>query len=404
MTQRLKREIAVILILAMSILPVIVWCSVSRAAGNESTGAQYSCAVAQTVGTDTDFRVSLGYNSGSQWMEQYWGNPTTTDAMQVAGGEGTYELSYKTSLTTDGIYILTLSTNLYKGTKVTIRGESLKITTIGGKTAFYDISNALWACEDFDESKPYCLTMKNPYCGYNSGSVSEQNPAVNVFNENIPVTAGSTLTISFSVHYGDSSNSSINESDLKLSGVSAKYTTVSGKSAYQAAAKISWKANSNANGYIVYRSSKKGSGYKAIATITKQSTTSYQDTKVTKGNTYYYKVCAYGELAGKKVYGAQSTAKAVKISSALLTPSVTSTRKGNNLTVTFKKAEGSNYESQYRYLGDKKWKKLSALSGKMCKKVTKKIKAKGFQVRIRTYMKVKGKKVYSKYSNTLTVR
>lgn len=403
MKQGLKRGLAVLIVLVMSILSAIIWCPVSRAAGD--TGPQYSCTVAQAVGTDTDFRVSLGYNSGSQWMEQYFGNPTTKDAMQVAGGEGTYELSYKTSLTTDGIYILTLATNLYKGTKVTLRGVSLKITTVGGKTAYYDISNALWAYEDFDESKPYCLTIKNPYCGYNSGSVSDTNPAVNVFAENIPVSAGSILTISFTVSYGENGNSnSASTADLGLSGVTAKYATVSGKNSYKAAAKIGWKENANATGYVVYRSSKKGTGYKSIATITKKDTTSYQDTTVTKGKTYYYRVCAYGELEGKKIYGAKSSEKSVKISSALLQPTVTSTKKANKLTITFKKAEGSNYESQYRYLGDKNWKTLSALKGKLCKKVTKKIKSKGFQIRIRTYMKVNGKKVYSKYSKTLTVR
>lgn len=77
-------------------------------------------------------------------------------------------------------------------------------------------------------------------------------------------------------------------------------------------AALKWKKVSGASGYIVYRADSKSGTYKAVATIKKGSTVSYTDKNLTTGKKYYYKVCAYRTVSGKKVLSNASSVKSVK--------------------------------------------------------------------------------------------
>ena len=77
--------------------------------------------------------------------------------------------------------------------------------------------------------------------------------------------------------------------------------------------KVSWNKVSGASGYRVYKSISKDGKYEAIKTITSGKTISYTDKDVKAGKTYYYKVIAYKNVDGKKVYGSYSSIKSVKI-------------------------------------------------------------------------------------------
>jgi hypothetical protein len=78
-------------------------------------------------------------------------------------------------------------------------------------------------------------------------------------------------------------------------------------------AKLTWKKVTGATGYEVYRSTKKKSGYKKVATIKKASTVKYTKKKLKKGKTYYFKIRAYRTVNGKNVYSKFTSAKKVKI-------------------------------------------------------------------------------------------
>lgn len=69
--------------------------------------------------------------------------------------------------------------------------------------------------------------------------------------------------------------------------VKVKKMSTKAKSKNYANVKITWKKNKNAVCYYVYRSTKKGSGYKKIATTT---TAKYVDKNKKKGKTFYYKI------------------------------------------------------------------------------------------------------------------
>ena len=103
--------------------------------------------------------------------------------------------------------------------------------------------------------------------------------------------------------------------------------------------RVRWNKVASASGYVVYRSTKEASGYKAIKTITKGSTLTYTNKKLKSGTKYYYKVRAYKTVSGKKVYGDYCS---VVAGVPLSTPSV-KTKSGSfdTITISWKKVKGA---------------------------------------------------------------
>lgn len=107
-------------------------------------------------------------------------------------------------------------------------------------------------------------------------------------------------------------NSSYNS---KYSNIVAKKTvgklktpSITVKKATSKSSKVTWKKVTAATKYEVYRSTKKGSGYKKIKTV---SGTSYTDKKLKSGVRYYYKVKAIDTT--KKYNSKYSSVKSVKM-------------------------------------------------------------------------------------------
>ena len=104
-----------------------------------------------------------------------------------------------------------------------------------------------------------------------------------------------------------SSNASVSNTTI------GKTKITSGKSS-KGKVNLKWQKVNGAAGYVVYRSTKKGSRYTKIARITKGSTVKYTDKTAKKGKKYYYKVRAVkANEAGVDVFSAYSAAKAVKV-------------------------------------------------------------------------------------------
>lgn len=105
-----------------------------------------------------------------------------------------------------------------------------------------------------------------------------------------------------------------------LSGVNTLLTTTTKPGAptltVTAGAKkatLKWNKQTGATGYIVYMATSKSGKYTKIATLKGNSKISYTKTGLTKGKTYYFKVCAYTTAGGKNVNGAYSAVKSAKI-------------------------------------------------------------------------------------------
>ena len=75
---------------------------------------------------------------------------------------------------------------------------------------------------------------------------------------------------------------------------------------------VRWGRISGANGYMIYRSTKKSSGFKRVKTITRGATVSFVNKNLKKGQRYYYKIRAYRTVSGKKVYSSYSAVKYIK--------------------------------------------------------------------------------------------
>lgn len=69
----------------------------------------------------------------------------------------------------------------------------------------------------------------------------------------------------------------------------------------------SWNKVAGATGYRVFRATSKTGTYTRIKSITNGNTLSYEDTSVTAGKTYYYKVRAYRTVNGKDILSDFST-------------------------------------------------------------------------------------------------
>jgi len=67
--------------------------------------------------------------------------------------------------------------------------------------------------------------------------------------------------------------------------------------------KLTWKKVKGAKGYAVYRATSKKGKYIKAKTLKKGSNIAYTNSKLKRGKTYYYKVCAYKVVHGIKVYG-----------------------------------------------------------------------------------------------------
>ena len=111
-------------------------------------------------------------------------------------------------------------------------------------------------------------------------------------------------TIGSKKYYGTSSSVTgktlVTTPEITLSSNKAKQVTVS------------WKKNTSATGYTIYRSTNKNKGFKKIADVP-SSKSSWTNKKLTSKKKYYYYIRAYQLVDGKKVYGSKSKVKAVTV-------------------------------------------------------------------------------------------
>lgn len=168
--------------------------------------------------------------------------------------------------------------------------------------------------------------------------------------------------------------------------------------------KVTWKKNSSATGYIVYRSLKKTSGFKKIAK-TGVGKLKYTDKKAKKGKKYYYKVIAYKSIDGKIVMGTGVVKKVrmpyYKAPNISLKKKVSSSKQ-KYIQLSLKKAKGSRIEVYIKRKG-KSYTKVSLKSDRLSAyrgKINLSYSWKNVKVyfKVRTFSVKKGKKKYSAYS------
>ncbi|MEI3171344.1 MAG: fibronectin type III domain-containing protein [Lachnospiraceae bacterium] len=174
--------------------------------------------------------------------------------------------------------------------------------------------------------------------------------------------------------------------------------------------KLSWKRASHAKSYeIYYKTSKKGKFKSLYPTSSRSRTISTSD--LTPGKTCYFKVRAVnGNKTGK--FSSVKAAKAV-----LETPSIYNgpyLKSENSVFLSFSFNSDYSYELYRSSSKNGKYKKIKTLSKKYLQDyydnhgssytyIDKKLKPGQYFYKIKCYAKVKGKKVYSKFSSAESI-
>ena len=204
---------------------------------------------------------------------------------------------------------------------------------------------------------------------------------------------------------GSADGKTSNESTVSVKSVKA-VTAYKKKSGYryQKIVKLSWDQAKNVDGFYIYR--KEGiSKENRIANISAGDITNYIDRDIKMGESYTYRVLPYVvQKNGELTAGISSSKVTVKIGTMLKKPMAKIKTSGKCMTLTFSTVEGDTYETQYRWIGEKKWKKQNKIKGKIKKKIIKSLNAKGFSLRVRTCTVINGHKVYSKWSAPIKVK
>lgn len=164
-------------------------------------------------------------------------------------------------------------------------------------------------------------------------------------------------------------------------------------------AKIAWTGTENALGYEIYRSTDKNGSYQRIAKV---KTCSYTDRQRIPGETYYYKVRAYGKEEDETVYSNFSKIKSVRMKPGK--PVITSAKpkSGRRVRLTWKKVGGVHGYAIYRSSKKSYGFELVARVGKGITQYTDKTSKNGtYYYRIRAYRNVNGKRLNGPVSATV---
>ena len=171
------------------------------------------------------FNVAFNYVADDKWGEQSWGDKSVD-----VTGDGKYEISYTAQSDTTDIFMMILSTDLYKGSLN--KDFKLVPTTVSvGKTDYKVNAKGGWCFSDQEETNAYRYNIVNPYNGpIGSDGVTYVDPAVTSIDGlgTVPVKKGDTIKVSFTVSGMKSSTSA--KSKAKVTVSKKTVTVAAGKS------------------------------------------------------------------------------------------------------------------------------------------------------------------------------
>lgn len=315
----------------------------------------------------------------------YTGSPITPE-VTVTNGDVTLEK--------DKDYMVSYSSNINEGTAtVTIQGTG---NYTGSTTRNFEIIRKNISICDVSSVEDQLYTGK------------ELNPGVTVKDGETKLTEGTDYILSYK------NNKDAGTATITITG-QGKYTgstqltfkivkTVSGVKAVSASynsIKVSWNEIKSVTGYKVYRSTSKNGDYKLVKTLKDSTSTSYTDTKLTTGTTYYYKVMPYKSSKNGKA------SKVVSAKAVLEKAAITSAKNSAKKTVklTWNKVSGASGYEVYRSTSKNgAYKLVKTVTSGSSYKDTKLSKGKTYYYKVRAYRTVDGEKVYGSYSSVKKVK
>lgn len=164
--------------------------------------------------------------------------------------------------------------------------------------------------------------------------------------------------------------------------------------------KLSWTPVNGSSGYRIYRSTSKTGTYTLIKTITSGATSTYTNSSLDCGTTYYYKIRAFRQVNSVKYFGnyaAVISRKAVPAKPTLTLSKYSSSK----IKLSWNKITGSSGYALYRATSSTgTYTKIATIkSGSTVKYInTKRKKGTTYYYKMRAYRVVNGVNVYGPYS------
>ena len=332
------------------------------------------------------FNVAFNYVADDKWGEQSWGDKSVD-----VTGDGKYEISYTAQSDTTDIFMMILSTDLYKGSLN--KDFKLVPTTVSvGKTDYKVNAKGGWCFADQEKTNAYRYNIVNPYNGpIGSDGVTYVAPAVTSIDGlgTVPVKKGDTIKVSFTVSGMKSSTSA--KSKAKVTVSKKTVTVAAGKSTT-----VSYKALNKA-GKAVKASAKTSN--KKLATVKVTSSKKIKISvpkKATKGSSAKITLTSAGKKATitvkvanpvKSAKAAKKTVKIKKGKKAKITVKVTAQNKKK--ATTDKLTAKSSKSKIAKITGKKVSKGKVTVTVKGAKKGTSKLTIKIGKKSVKVTVKVK---------------
>ena len=332
------------------------------------------------------FNVAFNYVADDKWGEQSWGDKSVD-----VTGDGKYEISYTAQSDTTDIFMMILSTDLYKGSLN--KDFKLVPTTVSvGKTDYKVNAKGGWCFADQEKTNAYRYNIVNPYNGpIGSDGVTYVDPAVTSIDGlgTVPVKKGDTIKVSFTVSGMKGSTSA--KSKAKVTVSKKTVTVAAGKSTT-----VSYKALNKA-GKAVKASAKTSN--KKLATVKVTSSKKIKISvpkKATKGSSAKITLTSAGKKATitvkvanpvKSAKAAKKTVKIKKGKKAKITVKVTAQNKKK--ATTDKLTAKSSKSKIAKITGKKVSKGKVTVTVKGAKKGTSKLTIKIGKKSVKVTVKVK---------------
>ena len=166
-------------------------------------------------------------------------------------------------------------------------------------------------------------------------------------------------------------------------------------------AEISWKKVEGASGYQVRRATSENGTYKTVKNTTG---TSFTNTGLKAGKTYYYKVRAYKIVDSEKIYGAYSKIVSVKPKPLKVTGVKAVKAASGQAKISWKKQSGVSGYQIVRAMSKNGTYKSVGSTTKLTFTNKELTPGKTYYYKVRAYKTVSGKRIYGAYSNIMSVK
>lgn len=169
---------------------------------------------------------------------------------------------------------------------------------------------------------------------------------------------------------------------------------------------LSWAAQTGITGYCIYRSLSSGDGFTKVATISSATTTTWKDTGLKPGTTYYYKIRSYTKSGSNTKYGAYS---AVVSGTTMQKPMISSVKSKSSKQLVISWGVVTNAASYEVYRSTSKsgtYQKIASVNGinRLSYTDTSVKAGKKYYYKIRSLGQIDNTTAYSDYSDVVSGR